>query len=156
MKNLLIGLVMMLAVAAQAQITVPNFRANPGDPSRTELRKLKGIQNNVQEEFIRATVPITVLNSLAYTVTNFTDGIILVRTNSTVLVHIALPNPTNTTGRRFEIHTLGASTAILTNTTFAGTYTEMFTMATAATYAIASNKTAVVYSTGSNYVCRTF
>lgn len=129
-----------------------------GDASgRVDTRVLSGQVNFTADEFTRLVRPVNVLNALAYTVTNKSDGLILIRTNATVLVVIGLPNPTNNIGRRFEVHTMGASTAILTNTTYAGSFTDMFTMTNAASgYGFASNKTAIAYSTGTNYVVRLY
>ena len=124
---------------------------------RADIRNLDGVRNKLFFEMERDHNPVQVVNSLAYTITNNVDGIVLVRTNATVLVVIGLPNPTNNLSRKFEVSTLGASTAILTNTTYAGSFTDMFTMTNAASgYFIASNKTAIAYSTGTNYVVRLY
>ncbi len=128
-----------------------------GDASgRVDNRVLAGQVRLTADEFTRLTTPVFVQN-LAYTVTNKSDGIILCVTNITAVVVIGLPNPTNNPGRRFEVHAVGACTPNLTNTTYAGSFTDLFTGTNAtAGYAFASNKTAIVYSTGTNYVVRTF
>jgi hypothetical protein len=154
MKNILFLIPLFVAgfVSAQSVPPVPQ----PGKPTQTEEYRLKGVQNQVQAEFNRLSAPKIVLNSLLYLSTNNYDGIILVKTNATVLVHIGLPNPTNNLGRKYEITTMGASTAVLTNHYVTGTFTEINTMAEANSLTIASNKTAIAYSTGTNYVVRTY
>lgn len=121
---------------------------------RVDTRKLVGVKNYVQDEFTRDSQIVWVRNSLYYNVTNQAEGLIMVRTNATVLVHIGLPNPTNNLNRTFRITTMGASTATLSNSAAVGTFTDAFTMTNASVYFIASNKTAVAYSTGSNYLVR--
>lgn len=125
-------------------------------PKAIETRRVAGVQNHIQDEFTRRSTPVFVLNSLLYLSTNTTDGVIFVRSNATVLVHIGLPNPTNNTGRKYEVTTMGASTAILTNWYVTGTFTSNNGMATLSAYLIASNKTAVAYSTGTNWVVRDY
>jgi hypothetical protein len=153
MKNLLflIPLFMVGLVSAQSVPPVPP----PGKPTTTEEYRLKGVQNQLQAEFNRLSAPKIVLNSLLYLSTNNYDGIILVKTNATVLVHIGLPNPTNNLGRKYEVTTMGASTAVLTNWYVTGSFTDMFTLTnTATSYFIESNKTATAYSTGTNWAVR--
>lgn len=123
-------------------------------PYPSESRRMAGMQTYVMDEVLRDNTPKFVVNSLFYDATNYDDGVILIKTNATVLVHIGLPNPTNTLNRVFRISTMGASTAVLSNSTAVGTFTEMFTMAVSSTYSVASNKTATVYSTGTNWVAR--
>jgi len=131
--------------------------AMAADPrGRADIRMLSGAKNFVQDEMDREKKPVFVLNSLYYNAINTSDGVILVRSNATVIVHIGLPNPTNNVGRKYQITTMGASTAILSNSTAVGDFTEMTTMANSATYSIASNKTAIVYSTGTNWVARVY
>jgi hypothetical protein len=125
-------------------------------PYPDESRRVAGLKNYAQDEFTRANTPVWVVNSLLYLSTNSTDGVIFVKTNATVLVHIGLPNPTNNLGRKYSVTTMGASTAVLTNHYVTGTFTEINTMAVANSLTIASNKTAIAYSTGTNYVVRTY
>ena len=125
------------------------------DPrGRVDTRKLAGVQNFVQDEFDRRTKVIQVVNSLLYLSTNDNEGIIFVRTNSTVLVHIGLPNPTNNVNRIYNVSTMGASTAVLTNWYQTGTFTSNNTMVTYSSYFVNSNKTAHAFSTGTNWIVR--
>jgi len=121
---------------------------------RVDTRVLAGVKNNVQDEFTRRTTPVWVLNSLYYNATNKSDGLIFVRTNATVLVHIGLPNPTNNVGRIFSITTCGASTATISNGVASGDFTDLLTLTNASVYFVASNKTATAYSTGTNWAVR--
>lgn len=153
MKNLIAAL---LLVAGVTTASAQSYINNPGQPTKTELTKLKGVQNYVQAEFTRDTTPVFVLNSLLYLSTNQTDGIIFVRTNATVLVHVGLPNPTNNVGRKYEVTTQGASTAVLTNWYTSSLFTSNNTMGHHTSYFINSNKTALAYSTGTNWLVRDY
>lgn len=148
MKKILIAVTLVVGVV----LTV--LAADPR--GRVDTRLLAGTKNFVQDEFERDSKVVFVLNSLAYTITNLTDGILFVRTNATVLVHIGLPNPTNNPNRKIEVTTMGASTAILTNVNHTGTITSNNSMATLSGYLIGSNKTAIAYSTGTNWVARDY
>lgn len=147
-KTLILSLLLVPVIAIVAQ----TYKGR--QPTPDEQRKISGATSFVQDELLRSTTPRFVLNSLFYAATNYYDGIILVRTNATVLVHIGLPNPTNNASRKYQITTLGASTATLSNHTAVGDFTDMFTMTNASVYFIGSNKTAVAYSTGTNWIVR--
>jgi hypothetical protein len=149
MKNFyLAALLVSMCFSASAQ----EYKARA--PKAIETRRVAGVQNYIQDEFTRRSTPVFVLNSLLYLSTNATDGMIFVRSNATVLVHIGLPNPTNNTGRKYEVTTMGAATAVLTNWYVTGTFTSNNSMAEVTGYFIASNKTAVAYSTGTNWLVR--
>lgn len=143
-------------VIAAAIVALPVFYSEAADASgRVDTRVLEGQKNKTQDMFTRQTEPVFSVNSLLYIVTNKSDGVIFLKTNATVLQVVGLPNPTNNIGRRFEITTLGAGTARLTNYTYAGTFFDMLTMSNSAVgFFMESNKTAVVYSTGTNYYVR--
>lgn len=144
----------LMAVTLAVGVVLAVLAADPR--GRVETRLLAGTKNFVQDEFERDTKVVWVLNSLAYTITNLTDGVLFVRTNATVLVHIGLPNPTNNPNRRVLVTTMGASTAILTNVNHTGTITSNNSMATLTGYLIASNRTVMAYSTGTNWVARDY
>jgi hypothetical protein len=146
MKNLLCLCALLIGFSA--------FAAD--SRGRVDTRVLSGVKNYVQDEFQRNTTPVFVVNSLLYISTNLTDGIIFVKTNATVLVHIGLPNPTNNVGRKYEVTTMGASTAILTNWYTTSLFTSNNTMASQTAYFINSNKTALAYSTGTNWLVRDY
>lgn len=145
---------LLIAIGLFAGLALAVLAADPR--GRVDTRFLAGVKNFVQDEVDRNIKPVQVVNSLAYTITNSTDGIIFVRTNATVLVHIGLPNPTNNYGRKIEVTTMGASTAILTNVNQVGTITSNNSMATLTGYLIGSNKTAIAYSTGTNWIARDY
>jgi hypothetical protein len=143
-----------LLLASLTMTPAQEYKAR--QPTPAESRRVAGLKNYAQDEFTRANTPVWVVNSLLYLSTNSTDGVILVKTNATVLVHIGLPDPTNNVGRKYQVTTMGASTAVLTNHYVTGTFTEVNTMAEATSLTIASNKTAIAWSTGTNYVVRTY
>lgn len=147
---LFIGLLFLAGIAIGQE-----YKSRQPTPDESR-RGAAGLVHYAQDVITRDHTPVFVANSLLYLSTNATDGIIFVKTNATVLVHIGLPNPTNNLGRKYEITTMGASTAVLTNWYVTGTFTEINTMAIASSLTIASNKTAIAYSTGTNYVVRTY
>lgn len=146
MKTILaiIGLAVCLAADAQT------YKSRP--PTPQEQRKLAGITEYVQDVFYRDHIPTFITPGvLYYPVTNAYEGTIFAFTNLNTSVHIALPNPTNNIGRKFTLNPLGACTLVLSNIV-SGTITSGETMAVATTYSVASNRTAVAYSTGTNYI----
>jgi hypothetical protein len=120
-------------------------------PYPNELARVAGVSSYIQDEYLRRTTPRFVVNSLSYDATNYYDGVVFIRTNAAVLVHIALPNPTNNTGRRFEVVTGGTSTAVLTNRQVNSLFRSTDGETNNAWLFVASNKTAVAYSTGTNW-----
>lgn len=147
MKTTLTLIMALLCGLASAQ----EYKARQPTPTETR-RAAAGLANYGQDVFTRDHTPVWVVNALAYTVTNSTDGVILCKTNATVIVRVGLPNPTNNIGRVFRVGTMGACTAVLTNTTFVGSFTAANTMAEANQLLISSNKLAMAFSTGTNYV----
>ncbi len=145
---------LLIAIGFAAGIVLVALAADPR--GRVDTRMLAGVQNFVQDEMDRTRKPVIVAGLLYYSAVNPTDGVIFCRSNSTVLVHVGLPNPTNNYGRRYEVSTLGACTAVLSNSTVVGDFTDMFTLTNASVYAVASNKTAVAYSTGTNWAVRLY
>ena len=141
----------LIAVALLTACVAAFAQPAPVPSARADVRKLDRVRYNLGDEMERNNRPITVLNSLYYYSSNQTDGVIFVRTNATVLVHIALPNPTNNIARRYQIITMGASTAILSNGAVVGTFFDANSMTNGGWLFVASNKTAVVYSTGTNW-----
>ena len=152
MKKTLITLA-LVAMPAIGLLVAQEYKSRVTTP--TEERKLAGTTSWVQDEYFR-TKSARWATGLYYAATNYYDGIVLVRSNATVLVHIGLPNPTNNPYRVFEISTLDACTATLSNANGAGSFTDMFTLTNASVYFIASNKTATAYSTGSNCIVRLY
>jgi hypothetical protein len=120
-------------------------------PTPTEQSRIAGVTKYIQDQYLQSTTPRFVVNSLSYDATNYYDGVIFLRTNTTVLVHVALPNPTNNTGRRYEVFTGGACTAVLTNRQTSSLFRSAEGETNAAWLFIPSNKVAVVYSTGTNW-----
>ena len=122
-------------------------------PYPAEQNRIAGVTSYIQDEYLRRTTPRWVTTSLSYDATNWYDGVILVRTNGDVLVHVALPNPTNNTGRRYEVSTGLFPRAVLTNRQASGAtaFRSMDGETNNSWLFIPSNKTAVVYSTGTNW-----
>lgn len=147
MKNLLSILIAVLVLCGAVS------RAADAN-GRVDTRVLAGAKGNFQDEFTRLSVPIfPPAGTLAYYVTNKSDGIIFPFTNLTTTVYIYLPNPTNNPGRQFTIVPMGSCNVILTNTlNRAFDFTYAFGRTNSTGYTIASNATATVWSTGTNYI----
>lgn len=125
-------------------------------PTPTEQARIAGITSYVQDELLRSKTPryfeVTAINQ-SYYATNWYDGVLAVRsstaTNWTVFVH--LPNPTNNINRRFEVIAVNAINPVLTNTSGFG-IVNANSGTSASALAVNSNKTAIVYSTGTNWI----
>jgi hypothetical protein len=125
-------------------------------PTPTEQNRIAGVTSYIQDELLRSKTPryFDATNiSQFYYATNWYDGVIVARstpvTNWTTFVF--LPNPTNNINRRFEIIAIGAVNPVLTNTSGFG-IVNANTGTSASNLAVNSNKIAVVYSTGTNWI----
>ena len=145
-------LILSLLLIPLAVIFAQEYKSRVQTPS--EERYIAGTVTYVQDELLRNVKPRFVNGLLFYAATNYYDGVVLCRSNATVLVHVGLPNPTNHPNRKYEVTTLDACTATLSNHHAVGTFTDMLTLTNSTVYFIASNKTAVAYSTGSNWIVR--
>lgn len=125
-------------------------------PYPAEQNRIAGVTSYIQDELLRSKTPryfdATNISQLYYA-TNWYDGVIVARstpvTNWTTF--IVLPNPTNNINRRFEIIAIGAINPVLTNTSGFG-IVNANTGVSASNLAVNSNKIAVVYSTGTNWI----
>lgn len=125
-------------------------------PYPAEVARIAGITSYAQDELLRSKTPryfqVTAINQ-SYYATNWYDGVLVVRsataTNWTVFVH--LPNPTNNINRRFEVIAVSAINPVLTNTSGFG-IVNANTGTSASALAVNSNKTAIVFSTGTNWI----
>jgi hypothetical protein len=123
-------------------------------PYPNELARVAGVTSYVQDEYLRRTTPRWVTTSLSYDATNWYDGVVFVRTNGNVTVFVALPNPTNNVGRRYEVSTGLFPQVILTNKQQAASSTAFRIIdyeTNGPSLLIPSNKVAVAYSTGTNW-----
>lgn len=146
MKSLLtiIGLSLLIG-----SVSGQEFKSRQPYPG--ESQRIAGFSGWSQEELHRRTVPRFAVNTLTYGATNWYDGVLFVRTNATVLVVVELPNPTNHPSRRFEVVTSGASTVRLTNALGAPFHDANMMTNSAVGQFVQSNRTAVAYSTGTNW-----
>lgn len=149
MRTLLLVLLTVIGLSAMAQ----EYRSRL--PTAAEQRRVAGLKNFAQAEFERANRPYFIDGWLYQSLTNDYDGIVYVRSNATVLVHVVLPNPTNNLYRTFEITTMDACTARLSNVV-TGTFTDALKLTNGNNYFVASNKTVVVRSTGTNWIVRQY
>lgn len=148
MKNLLSILIAVLVLCGAVS------RADAAQ-GRVDTRVLRGVTVDLQDVYTRSHVPTFLTPGVLYfSITNVGEGTLIPFTNLTTAVHIALPNPTNNVGRKFTVAPMGACTVTLSNIV-SGTFTAGETRAVATTYTVASNRTAVVYSTGTNYIAFT-
>ncbi len=143
-----------------ATICLVSYGADTTTPksTRVDTRTLSGQTLLTQGEFNRANVPVFLTPGvLSHTISNTYDGVIFGYTNLTATIYVFLPNPTNNVGRKFTFVPMGSCTMILTNTlnrAFDFTYAYGRTNSTG--FTIASNVTAEVWSTGTNYIGVTY
>jgi hypothetical protein len=146
----------IIAVTLVVGVVLAVMAADPR--GRVDTRLLAGTKNFVQDEMDRENVPrFLTTGTTTYNITNQAWGVIVVVTNATSLTHIGLPNPTNNYGRRFFVTPNGAATLVLTNMSQTGSFTSNNAPSGVhASYFVQSNKTALAFSTGTNYYVRDF
>ncbi len=120
-------------------------------PYPGESQRIAGFTGWTQDELLRRTTPRFAVNTLTYDASNYYDGVVIIRTNATVLCVVTLPNPTNYINRRYEVVTSGASTARLTNALGAPFHDVNSMTNSGVGLFVQSNKTAIAFSTGTNW-----
>lgn len=127
-------------------------------PTPTEQSRIAGITSYVQDELLRSKTPkfIDMVTSSNYLATAYNDGLLFVRSYNTAAVCvITLPNPTNNINRRFELVPVKTASLLLTNGSFGANgfqIADINTVTWTNSLAVASNKTAFVFSTGTNWI----
>lgn len=148
MKPSLLAIALLaLAQTCFAQLTTPAR-------GRVDERKLVGVINNVQDEFTRHELPIILLTNTVnpILITNIWEGqYFITATNPGMAdVTIGLPNPTNNYPRRFTFMGLGNAQFFLSNGN-GGQLKIVSSNVVSPTVLIASNRSAVAWSTGTNW-----
>lgn len=139
----------LLALCVAAVVALLIIAADPPRGGRVDTRVLAGVTINVQDEFYRRGLPIFVTTAYPdpFTITNVWEGQMFVNTNNT----IGLPNPTNHYARKFSFMALGTNQFYLSNG-LGGQLRITSSNVVAPLVLIASNRMAMAWSTGTNWV----
>jgi hypothetical protein len=120
-------------------------------PTPTEQNRIAGVSKYIQDVYLQLTTP-KVLMSGPYYATNYNDGVLFPYASSVATtIGVVLPNPTNNVGRKYEIVTAGQAISWVTNNNAGWKIWDLHGNVAGNGFAIASNKVAFVYSTGTNW-----
>lgn len=118
-------------------------------PYPSEQARIAGTTEYVQDTYLQLTTP-KVVNSTPYFATNYNDGLLVFHGTSADYL-VVLPNPTNNVGRRYQISAVVPARCLLTNNNAGWKFFNMVTGGNDNGVAVASNKTTMVFSTGTNW-----
>lgn len=127
----------------------PAFAAAPPG-GRVDTRVLAGQKNLVVEETYRLNEPVFLItgNTYPHLITNTWEGQYFVNTNN---VTIGLPNPTNNLARKFTFMAMGTNQFYVSNGA-GGQLTIVSSNVVGPLCLIASNRMAMTWSTGTNWL----
>lgn len=125
--------------------TAQPYRTTPGQPTKTELTKLKGVTDYIQDG-LRANYTLNIPGAEQQYTLNETNNVVAFKSVGALTnVVVILPNPTNSARRTYELIAQGNVTIKLTNV-FGVTYDTSTNVVTLSTFTSATNSAFRVYN----------
>lgn len=118
-------------------------------PTPAEQNRIAGTTKYIQDTYLQLTTPKLVTSS-PYFATNYNDGVLIVHGAAGNYL-ITLPNPTNNVGRRYQISAVHPAKVLLTNNNAGWKFFNLATAGNDVGVFCETNKSAIVFSTGTNW-----
>jgi len=143
MKNIMAAIVVLMVFVVS--VFAQGYRSNPGAPTQTELRKIKGITDYIQDG-VRENFTLYLPGEAEQYTLQETNNVVVFRSDSQLTnVVVVLPNVTNYPRARFKLVANGNLTIKLTNTVGV-TYNTATNVTALSTWTSATNSSFYIYN----------